>query len=100
MKYIVMGCRPSYAIVLDEEGRFLPAANLRYEVGQTVGNVVLMRGPKALPGRSRVLGGGVASAPADREAGGGWLSFSGHASTVISWEGPRHANIEGVLPAR
>ena len=30
MKYIVMECRPSYAIVLDEEGRFLRTANLRY----------------------------------------------------------------------
>ena len=57
MKYIVMECRPSYAIVLDEEGRFLRTANLRYEVGQTVEHVVLMREQKALPVRLRVLAG-------------------------------------------
>lgn len=57
MKYIVMECRPSYAIVLDEEGRFLRTANLRYEVGQTVEHVVLMREQKALSVRLRVLAG-------------------------------------------
>ena len=29
MKYMVMECRPSYAILLDEEGCFKKAANLR-----------------------------------------------------------------------
>ena len=43
MKYIVMECHPSYAVLLDEEGRFLKAANLHYEVGQTVCEPVLMR---------------------------------------------------------
>lgn len=46
MKYLVMECRKSYAILLDEEGRFLRAANLRYEVGQTVENPVLLREKK------------------------------------------------------
>lgn len=41
-----MECRKSYAILLDEEGRFLRAANLRYEVGQTVENPVLLREKK------------------------------------------------------
>ena len=43
MKYIVMECHPSYAVLLDEEGRFVKAANLHYEVGQTVCEPVLMR---------------------------------------------------------
>ena len=36
MKYLVMEVRPAYAVVLDEEGRFLKAANLHYQVGDTV----------------------------------------------------------------
>lgn len=43
MKYIVMETFTSYAVLLDEEGRFVKAANLNYEVGQTVKNPVLMR---------------------------------------------------------
>ena len=43
MNYIVMECHPGYAVLLDEEGRFRKAANLHYEVGQTVCDPVLMR---------------------------------------------------------
>lgn len=43
MNYLVMECHPGYAILLDEEGRFLKAANLHYKVGQTVRDPVLMR---------------------------------------------------------
>ncbi len=43
MSYLVMECHPSYAVLLDEEGRFLKAANLRYEIGQTVYDPVLMK---------------------------------------------------------
>lgn len=43
MKYLVMETRPSYAILLDEEGRFARAANLHYEPGQTVEHIVPMR---------------------------------------------------------
>ena len=32
MKYLVMETHPAYAVVLDEEGRFLKAANLQYQV--------------------------------------------------------------------
>ena len=42
MKYMVMECHLSYAVVLDENGSFLKVANMRYEVGQTVENVVEM----------------------------------------------------------
>ncbi|MDO4439391.1 MAG: anti-sigma factor domain-containing protein [Eubacteriales bacterium] len=40
MKYLVMECHPGYAIVLDNDGRFIKAANMNYEVGQTVYNII------------------------------------------------------------
>ncbi len=43
MKYLVMECHPGYAVVLDEQGRFIKAANLHYEVGQTVTEIVEMQ---------------------------------------------------------
>ena len=46
MKYLVMDCGLSYAVVLDSEGRFLKVANLGYEVGQTVDRVVEFAPPK------------------------------------------------------
>lgn len=45
MKYLVMECNLSYAVVLDEEGVFRKAANLNYEVGQTVSKIVEMQIP-------------------------------------------------------
>ena len=36
VNYLVMETHPAYAVVLDEGGRFLKAANLRYQVGDTV----------------------------------------------------------------
>ena len=50
MSYLVMECHPGYVVLLDEEGRFLKAANLRYEIGQTVYDPVLM---KETPKRQR-----------------------------------------------
>ena len=46
MKYLVMETHPAYAVVLDEEGRFLKAANLRYQVGDTVQDIVELRTPQ------------------------------------------------------
>lgn len=46
MNYLVMEVHPAYAVVLDEEGRFLKTANLRYQVGDTVQDVVELRCPK------------------------------------------------------
>ena len=42
MKYIVMECCKGYAVLMDEDGRYVFAANLNYEVGQTVTNPVIM----------------------------------------------------------
>ena len=41
-----MEVHPAYAVVLDEEGRFLKAANLRYQVGDTVRDIVELRRPQ------------------------------------------------------
>ena len=46
MSYLVMEVHPAYAVVLDEEGRFLKAANLRYQVGDTVQHIVELRRPQ------------------------------------------------------
>ena len=43
MKYLVMETHPAYAVLLDEEGRFLKAANLGYEVGDRVEQVVELK---------------------------------------------------------
>ena len=40
MRYLVMECGFSYAVVLDQQGRFLKVANLGYAVGQTVDSVI------------------------------------------------------------
>ena len=50
MKYLVMETHPAYAVVLDEEGRFLKAANLRYQVGDTVQEIVELRPPQKRAG--------------------------------------------------
>lgn len=46
MNYLVMEVHPAYAVVLDEEGRFLKTANLRYQVGDTVQDIVELRRPQ------------------------------------------------------
>ena len=53
MKYMVMECHTGYAVLLDEEGRFWKAADLHYEVGQTVENPLLMKQPQP-SGRRRI----------------------------------------------
>lgn len=47
MSYLVMECHASYAVLLDEEGRLVKAANLHYQIGQTVEAPVIMREPEA-----------------------------------------------------
>ncbi len=46
MKYLVMECHTAYAVVLSDEGQFLKVANLRYQVGQRVSQVVEMSLPQ------------------------------------------------------
>lgn len=47
MKYIVMECHRSYAVLLDENGKFVKAANLGYLVGQTVTEPVILKKKKS-----------------------------------------------------
>ena len=49
MNYLVMETHPAYAVVLDEEGRFLKAANLHYQVGDTVQEIVELQTPQKKP---------------------------------------------------
>lgn len=51
MKYMVMECHEGYAVLMDEESRFVQAANLRYKVGQTVTDPVLMNAEELNRGR-------------------------------------------------
>ena len=47
MEYLVMECHQSYAVVLDHRGRFRKVANLGYQVGQEISDVVELREPKS-----------------------------------------------------
>ena len=66
MKYMVMECHTGYAVLLDEEGRFWKAADLHYEVGQTVENPVLMKQPQPSGSRriTRLMSSAIAAAAA------------------------------------
>lgn len=46
MKYLVMECHTGYAVLMDEDTRFVRAANLHYTVGQTVTDPILMKEPE------------------------------------------------------
>ena len=54
MKYMVMECHPGYAVVLSDDGNFLKVANMHYEVGQTVADVIEMQYP--LPEKKKKSG--------------------------------------------
>ena len=66
MKYMVMECHTGYAVLLDEEGRFWKAADLHYEVGQTVENPVLMKQPQPSGSRriTRLMSSAISAAAA------------------------------------
>lgn len=53
MKYLVMECHPAYAVVLTEDGRFLKAANMHYEVGQTVTEIIQLHLPETVPAEKK-----------------------------------------------
>ena len=63
MKYLVMECGLSYVIVLDEEGRFLKAANLGYQVGETLDHIIPFAEPhKQAPLSRKILSLGAVAA--------------------------------------
>ena len=45
MSYMVLECHPGYAVVIDEDGKFLKVANRKYTVGQMLTEVVQMQLP-------------------------------------------------------
>ncbi|NLM06016.1 MAG: hypothetical protein GX219_03740, partial [Tissierellia bacterium] len=47
MTYLVMECHKSYAVVLDNEGRFIKVANLGYEIGDRIDFVIKTSEPKS-----------------------------------------------------
>lgn len=55
-EYLVMECHPAYAILLDEQGRFIKAANLNYEVGQRVTEVILMEEEPTVASKAKASG--------------------------------------------
>ena len=55
MKYLVMECHAGYAVLMDEASRFVRAANLHYEIGQTVTDPVLMTETQPRIRRSTVI---------------------------------------------
>ena len=56
MKYLVMETHPAYAVLLDQSGRFLKAANLNYHVGDTVMDIIeLSPAPDSGQKRIRLL---------------------------------------------
>lgn len=60
MKYLVMECHEGFAVLMDEEARFVNAANLHYEVGQTVTEPILLETEdKPKTGRNRIIMRGV-----------------------------------------
>ena len=46
MQYLVLETHPAYAVLLDQQGRFLKAANLRYTVGDRVTDIVEFQSPR------------------------------------------------------
>lgn len=54
MKYIVMECRAAYAVLMDEDSRFVMAANLNYTVGDTVSEPLLLTDTSAEASRKRI----------------------------------------------
>lgn len=53
MKYLVMECHNAYAVLMDEDSRFVNAANMHYEVGQVVTDPILMESDKPTPVMSK-----------------------------------------------
>ena len=55
MKYIVMECHKGYAVLMDEESRFVTAANLGYNVGDTINDPVLMSSGSEDASRRKIM---------------------------------------------
>lgn len=78
MKYIVMECHEGYAVLMDEEARFVDAANMHYKVGQTVTDPILMNDKMDSHRNISMIVGRVAAAAACIAllSGGGYSYYS------------------------
>lgn len=54
MRYLILESRPAYCIALGEDGRCVKCANMRYEVGDRVENIIELKMPERQDNR-RVL---------------------------------------------
>lgn len=90
MKYMVMECHKAYAVLMDEDSRFVHAANLRYKVGQVVTDPVLMDNTEAPSRNIRMIVTAAAAACLVLFAGTGYRyyasNFKTHSTIVISTE--------------
>ena len=61
MNYLVLETHPAYAVLLDERGRFVKAANRGYRVGDRVQDPVLLQAAgRTVPFRFAAAGGALA----------------------------------------
>ena len=91
MKYMVMECHDSHAVLMDEESRFVIAANLRYKVGDTVTDPIIMNDPApAANGIKMYITRVAAAACIALIAAGGYSYYSSnfktHSTIIISSE--------------
>ncbi len=83
MEYLVMECSLSYAVVLDEKGRFLKVPNLGYHVGQSLNHVVVSDSPSKHQARRRHITRWLAMAAClCLMVLGGWLFWQSPVGTV------------------
>jgi len=89
MKYMVMECHKAYAVLMDEDSRFVHAANMRYKVGQIVNDPVIME-QNSSSARNIKMTVSSAAACAVLIAGTGYKyytdNFKPHSSIIISSE--------------
>ena len=90
MKYIVMECHQAYAVLMDEESRFVHSANLHYKVGQVVTDPVIMESSEPSSRNIRMIVTAAAAACLVLFAGSGYnyyaKNFKTHSTIVISTE--------------
>ena len=90
MKYMVMECHQAYAVLMDENSRFIHAANLHYKVGQVVTDPVIMESTAPSSRNIRMIVTAAAAACLVLFAGTGYRyyanNFRTHSTIVISTE--------------
>lgn len=81
MKYMVMECHRSYAVVLSEDGVFSKVANLQYEIGQIVDEIYEIHSEEDI--ESSIVQTGETAKPIRKKAPSWIYSLSGLAAALI-----------------